>query len=164
MITRALAAGSLPIPFCLTTLQITQKILWSFLGADLRFLNLKQKWIEIVLVFFSGIVAWFLAYILKNVFMTSRPFLALPDVTPLWVESGFAFPSGHATFFMALGFAIYLTHKKIGYIFISFAILIGLARIIAGVHFPVDILGGFILGIIVAYLVKHLLFFQNRLE
>jgi len=35
-----------------------------------------------------------------------------------------------------------------------FALLIGLARIVAGVHFPLDILGGFALGIAVAFLVK----------
>jgi len=35
-----------------------------------------------------------------------------------------------------------------------FAFLIGIARIIAGVHFPIDILGGFILGAGIAYLIK----------
>ena len=35
-----------------------------------------------------------------------------------------------------------------------FALLIGVARIIAGVHFPIDILGGFIIGFIVAYFIK----------
>ena len=29
----------------------------------------------------------------------------------------FSFPSGHATFFMALGVAIFLSHKKMGYLF-----------------------------------------------
>ena len=99
------------------------------------------------------------AYVLKLLFHTSRPFLVLPDVVPLWIESGYAFPSGHATFFMALAFAIYLLHKKVGYIFICLALFIGFARIVAGVHFPIDILGGFILGIIVSLLIK---FFKSK--
>ena len=37
-----------------------------------------------------------------------------------------------------------------------FALLIGLARIMAGVHFPIDILGGFIIGSLIAFLVKYL--------
>jgi undecaprenyl-diphosphatase len=57
---------------------------------------------------------------------------------------------------MALAFALFFSHKKIGYIFMFFAFLIGIARIIAGAHFPVDILGGFILGILTAYLVRFL--------
>ena len=42
----------------------------------------------------------------------------------------------------------------------AFAVLIGLARIMAGVHSPQDILAGFILGglssLAVAYLVKRI--------
>ena len=77
------------------------------------------------------------------------------NIVPLFSESGYAFPSGHATFFMALAFALFFNHKKAGYVFILFALLIGIARIIAGVHFPVDILGGFILGFFIAFFVKN---------
>ena len=45
--------------------------------------------------------------------------------------------------------------------FIFFAILIGLARIAAGVHFPIDILGGYVLGILVACVVK-IVFRKNK--
>ena len=114
-----------------------------------------QKWKEILLVFFSGAFAWFLAYVLKLIFHTERPFVLFSQVSALFNETGFAFPSGHATFFMALAFAIFFNHKKIGYIFIFFALIIGLARIISGVHFPVDILGGFILGYTIAFFLKN---------
>ncbi|MEK7588935.1 MAG: phosphatase PAP2 family protein [Patescibacteria group bacterium] len=120
------------------------------------FALLKQKWQEIIFVFLSSVIAWVLAYILKSIFMTPRPFLALSEVTPLWIEGGYAFPSGHSTAFMALAVSIFLCHKKVGYAFIGFAILIGIARIMAGVHFPIDILGGFILGAGVAYTIKFL--------
>ena len=117
---------------------------------------LKQKWKEIVLVFFSGVLAWSIATVLKMMFHTSRPYIAFENVVPLLDKTDFSFPSGHATFFMALGVAIFLSHKKAGYYFIFFALIIGLARIIAGVHFPIDILGGFILGGIIAYLVRFI--------
>lgn len=113
-----------------------------------------QKWKEIILVFFSGALAWFLAYILKFLFHTFRPFDIFPTITSLIPETGYAFPSGHATFFMALAFALFFNHKKVGYVFIIFALLIGIARIIAGVHFPIDILGGYILGFLIAFLLK----------
>lgn len=113
-----------------------------------------QKKKEILLVFFSGVVAWVLAYVFKFLVHLPRPFISLPDVRSVISEDGFAFPSSHATFFMALAFSIFFFHKKAGYVFIFFALLIGFARIIAGVHFPFDILGGFVLGILIAYLVK----------
>ena len=111
---------------------------------------------EIFMVFFSGFLAYFISEILKILFHTTRPFLALPNVQALFTESSYAFPSGHATFFSALAFAIFFLHKKAGYVFICFAVLIGVARIVAGVHFPVDILGGFVLGGLVAYLLRLL--------
>lgn len=111
---------------------------------------------EITLVFFTASFAWFLSYLFKNLFSTLRPFEALPGVVSLLPETGFSFPSGHATFFMALAFIIFLFHKKIGSLFIFSAVLIGLARISLGVHYPIDILVGFILGGSVSYLVKYL--------
>jgi undecaprenyl-diphosphatase len=112
-----------------------------------------EKKVEILKVFFSGCLAWILAYALKFLFHTLRPFDVISQVHSLIPESGFAFPSGHATFFMALAVSIFFLHKKAGYVFMFFALLIGLARIMAGVHFPIDILVGFVLGGIVSCLV-----------
>jgi undecaprenyl-diphosphatase len=114
-----------------------------------------QKWKEIVLIFLSGTLAWLVSYILKFLFHMSRPYDLFPKVIPLFSETGYSFPSGHATFFMALAFALFFNHKKVGYIFIVFAFLIGICRIIAGVHFPIDILGGFILGYAIAFFLKN---------
>ena len=114
-----------------------------------------EKKKEILSAFFAGALAWILAYLLKFLFHMPRPFDLFSQVQSLIPESGYAFPSGHATFFFALALSIFFYHKKAGYVFMLFAFLIGLARIVAGVHFPVDILGGFVLGALVAYLVKN---------
>lgn len=118
---------------------------------------------EIIFVFFTASFAWFLSYLFKNLFLIRRPFEVLSDIIPLLYEKGFSFPSGHATFFMALTFFIFLFHKKVGLLFIFFAILIGLARISLGVHYPQDIFAGFILGIFIAYLFKFLYNFLSKL-
>ncbi len=113
-----------------------------------------EKKKEILRAFFVGIMAWVLAYGLKFFIQIPRPFDAFLQVRSLIPESGYSFPSGHAAFFMALAFIIFFFHKKAGYIFMFFALIIGLARITSGVHFPIDILGGFALGALVAYFVK----------
>ncbi|MCX6755187.1 MAG: phosphatase PAP2 family protein [Candidatus Nomurabacteria bacterium] len=116
-----------------------------------------RKWKEIGLVFFSGILAWCLASLLKILFHTPRPFDAFTNVHSLISESGFAFPSGHATFYSALAVSLFFCHKKVGYVFMFFAFIIGITRIMAGVHFPVDILGGFVLGSIIAVLMNKII-------
>ena len=125
------------------------------------FLLFYKKWKEIILVFSASFLAYLISVVLKTLFHTLRPFLLLPNVRALFTESGFAFPSGHATFFMALAVSLFSINKKAGlpaqagYVFMFFALLIGIARIIAGVHFPIDILGGFVLGGTVSYLVAY---------
>jgi len=120
------------------------------------FAELIKKWKEVSIAFFSGASAWVVATIIKIIVKAPRPYLVFPDISPLLSKTDFSFPSGHATFFMALGVAIYLSHKKAGVIFIILALLIGLARIITGVHFPKDIFAGFIIGIVIAIIFNRI--------
>lgn len=120
------------------------------------FAEIAKKWREVVLVFFTGIFAWVIANLIKIAIQIPRPTLQFSNVFPLIEKTGFSFPSGHATFFMALAFSIFFSHKRAGYWFIFFALIIGLARIASGVHFPIDILGGYLIGILIAYFVKFL--------
>ncbi len=115
-----------------------------------------KKWREIGFVFFASGMAWCVAKILKLIIQTPRPFDILANVQSVFVETGYAFPSVHATFFSALAVSIWILHKKAGNIFVFFALAIGIFRIVAGVHFPIDILGGFVLGGGVAYVINRL--------
>lgn len=115
-----------------------------------------EKWKEISAVFLSGILAWVFSYLLKLTFGALRPFDLLEGVESLLPETGYAFPSGHASFFMAIAVSVLFLHRRAGYVFLLFALLIGFSRIAAGVHFPADILGGFALGALVAYWAKRI--------
>ena len=77
------------------------------------------------------------------------PLIALPQ--------GASFPSGHATFFFALGMAVFFVNRKWGMWFLISACLIGIARVFAGVHWPSDILGGALLGIVSTLIIKHVI-------
>ncbi len=109
--------------------------------------NISKKFREIIILSFSVFTAYIVSLIIKNIVNNPRPFLILNDVNELFVYGGYdSFPSGHATFFAALAAAIFIYHRKIGFLFGLGAIIIGLSRIIAGIHFPIDILAGFVLG------------------
>ena len=123
-----------------------------------------NKWRDFILLCFSGGFAWVLAKVLKVLIHTPRPFIVFHEVRPLFFESGYAFPSGHSMVAAAIAAAIFFTNKKAGYIFAIFALLIGLARITSGVHFPVDIMGGFILGALVAYAIRTFFLHLNKIK
>ncbi len=100
-------------------------------------------------------LAYAVSFILKHSLALSRPFLKFPEIVhPLFYHGGFnSFPSGHATFLMALAVVIFLYHKRFGFVCIVFVILLSLLRVIAGIHFPIDILAGWIIGGGISYLV-----------
>ena len=95
----------------------------------------------------TALLAWILGQALKYLIGSPRPFLVLDDIPLLFTQGGYdSFPSGHATFFFALGTALFFQNKKFGILLFAGAVIMGAARIIVGVHWPIDILGGFVLG------------------
>lgn len=58
-----------------------------------------------------------------------------------------AFPSSHAAFYFALAISIFLYNKKAGLLFFLGGFLISFFRVFVGVHWPSDILAGFLVGI-----------------
>ncbi len=91
--------------------------------------------------------------ILKFIFAHPRPFVAITEFTPLFTFGGTdSFPSGHATVFSALATAVYFENKKLGIFFILCALFMGIARVVAGVHYLVDILAGFFIGFLLVFI------------
>ncbi|MDB5229103.1 MAG: PA-phosphatase [Bacteroidota bacterium] len=72
------------------------------------------------------------------------------------------FPSTHASNHMAMALTIiladYFISRWIKILFISWALLIGFAQVYVGVHYPADIAGGYLFGIIVALFVNFAVF------
>lgn len=98
------------------------------------------------------VIAWLVAHVIKIILAWPRPALVLDTVQPLFSADGAAFPSGHATLFFALGFALYPFHQRLATFVSMTAVVISLARVAAGVHFPGDILGGFLLAGLVTFI------------
>lgn len=111
--------------------------------------NPKQLFVVTILTLSSALVTEFLKWI---VFRHPRPFIALEGVTQLIeINSMGSFPSQHATIFSALAVSVFIYDKKVGVWFFVLAFLIGVSRIISGIHFPLDILTGFFIGFVVTY-------------
>ena len=82
--------------------------------------------------------------------------------SPNWIDWTFqSFPSGHATTAFALAAVIGFVSPRWFYPGLVFAAAIGVSRVTLGVHYSSDVVGGAILGLLGAYLVR-LLFASRR--
>ncbi len=99
-------------------------------------------------------LAYVFDVILKNTFRIGRPDILNFDFKPLLKLSDYGFPSGHATFYSALAVSMFFISRRAGTFLAIVALTVGAARIIAGVHTPLDILGGYLLGTLVACVVN----------
>ncbi len=111
--------------------------------------KLQIFWVTVI----STIIARFgVTELIRFFYHRPRPFSALDNVHQLLTNGEWSFPSGHATFFFAMATAIYLYNKKWGIFFFLATILITVSRVIAGIHYPSDIVSGALIGIAVAYI------------
>lgn len=119
--------------------------------------NPKRLFILSILVFVSAFITETMKW---AIFRHPRPFAALPDVVSLInISSLDSFPSQHATIFTALATSIFIYDRRLGIWFVVFAVLISVARVVAGVHYPLDVLTGFVIGFIVPFF-AYLLFLK----
>ena len=126
----------------------------------------KESWLrELAFVFVCTLGAWVLSEVIKYFYVSNRPFLELDNFVSLLQYGGKeSFPSAHATTFFAFGFAVYHYRKFWGNIFILGAVLISLARIASGLHWPSDIIGGFVLAGLVVLAMRFLFNYEKLLK
>lgn len=91
----------------------------------------------------------FSAYVnsgVKHIFVTERP----PSELRLVEQEGYAFPSGHAQGSTAFwGFLALKLKKPLAWAgAVAMILLVSLSRIYLGVHWPIDILGGLTIGVL----------------
>ncbi|MEY8352269.1 phosphatase PAP2 family protein [Lachnospiraceae bacterium 54-53] len=93
--------------------------------------------------------------VLKNLVARERP-CWIDTGVPLLVRNprDYSFPSGHTLSAFEGSVSIWLYHRRWGVPFLILAGLIAFSRMYLFVHFPTDILGGMILGILIARLVR----------
>ncbi|MFA5025923.1 MAG: phosphatase PAP2 family protein [Candidatus Shapirobacteria bacterium] len=108
----------------------------------------KREALAFTIILVMGVI---LNLILKEVIQRSRP-----EIMPLVIETSYSFPSGHAmnssVFYLAMAFYVYhFTRKKklsliITVMAMTLMLLIGFSRVYLGVHYPSDVVAGYVVG------------------
>lgn len=85
-----------------------------------------------------------------------RPYLAVAGVqalVPPNIQAG-SFPSSHTAVAVGVAVALTFADARLGAVAIALAVLVAFGRVASGMHFPTDVLGGAVIGIIAFILVR----------
>jgi undecaprenyl-diphosphatase len=116
--------------------------------------------LALVALLFSDIIV----LCIKHLVNEPRPFVSLNNVNLLIVEEDpFSFPSGHASSTLSVVTVFVLNmrelfkkhYRLINIAMIVFALVILFSRVYVGVHYPIDVVCGAIIGIITALIVNR---------
>jgi membrane-associated phospholipid phosphatase len=116
-------------------------------------LGIKIGILFLISVYINGLV--------KILLEQPRPFDILPKVK-LYTAEGFGFPSGHAqgSILIWCSIAYYRQQKIIWCLAFCLTFLIGFSRIYLGVHFPHDVVGGWVLGGLIFFIYHYKIKYQ----
>lgn len=93
--------------------------------------------------------------ILNRIVRRTRPFIAVKGLAMLGTKPlNYSFPSGHTTSAFAVAVIVFLClPRKYGIPALILAALISFSRLYIGVHYPTDVLAGFLIGTLTAVVV-----------
>jgi len=111
-------------------------------------------------ILLNVVSTWVVVKIIKVIVALPRPFEVLESIKVLApIKGGTSFPSGHAGLTMALATAVYFYYPRLGKLLFVFAFIVALSRIFVGVHYPLDVAVGLMLGYLVPKCIHTLLKF-----
>ena len=113
--------------------------------------NITKKYIAKVIIF--TMIGGCISQLISHFFHMPRPFVLGIGHNILPHAPTGSFPSNHMFIFSSIAFSyLFSPYKQYGITLLFIALLVGWSRVFVGVHFPLDILGGFIIAFLVNYL------------
>ncbi|MBI2599530.1 phosphatase PAP2 family protein [Candidatus Daviesbacteria bacterium] len=114
-------------------------------------MGIREKKAILLSIFGLGICL-LLVMLIRLFYIEPRPFVTL-DIKPLIYHSADpAFPSIHTSIMSVIAFAFIYYKSKLGPLLLALALLVGSSRVYVGVHYPLDIIGGFLVAWLAIYI------------
>lgn len=118
---------------------------------------IRKHYMNALKVLLAGVGAYIAALLLKSLAIRARPYVLLDNVHVRETAIGAnGFPSGHVAVATALALVIYRYLPKRFHKFVSWSVvLVAVSRLYLGMHLPMDLVGGFAVGLIIGSAVNY---------
>lgn len=90
-------------------------------------------------------------FIANSIYFRPRPFVDHEVSLLFYQPTDSSFPANSTAVAVAVAVAVWGVNRRIGCAMFAVAVVYGFARVYAGVHYPLDIIGGAAIGVGVAY-------------
>lgn len=122
-------------------------------------IRLKLTGLQLLVTFLSSFIV---IKTMKVLIGRERPYISYHFLTKIAQAESLSFPSGHTfeAFAYATGVALAFKNRWATGLIFTWAALVGFSRLVLGMHYPSDVLGGIIFGIFTGYFV-HILYRKN---
>ena len=107
--------------------------------------NLNRKIIPFII---GPASTYFIVRLINYLYLRPRPFVSFEIESLIDHTACASFPSMHSSSAFVIAIAIYNIHPTLGKVMLGFALITAVSRVMVGVHYPSDILGGLILAIL----------------
>lgn len=138
---------------------LAEYIMFLLIGGLVLFVVLKKenkRWIVSLQALAAAFIGRALIVsLIRAFFFRTRPFVD-GAVTQLVTHNPAeaSFPSGHTTVMFAIAFSLFYVNKKWAAVYLVLATVSAISRVVVGVHFPMDIAGGILVGLLSALISK----------
>jgi undecaprenyl-diphosphatase len=111
---------------------------------------------------FVSFIAWMVAETIKYLYPVNRPYIA-SGLTPLTLTmpNDPSFPSTHASTSFALAISVRKHDRNLGVLYIIFAILVSLGRVLGNVHYYIDVVAGGLIGVLTVLIIEKTRIFKR---
>jgi len=120
-------------------------VMW-FVGKE------KNKY-TVVYAVITGVLGLIINFVIGHIYFEPRPFVTHKVHMLLPHAADASFPSDHTTGAFSLAIAVLFRHRKLGIGMLLFAVLTGFSRIYVGHHYPFDVLGSIVVGLVASVII-----------
>ncbi len=127
-----------------------------FLFLPIFYFLRKRDYQTVIRITASVILTYLLRKTVGVIWYEPRPFVIDPErlIYPTHKLSDSSFFSTHASVAAALAGSIFWGNKQLGLLIFSGAVLVAAGRVLAALHYPIDVIIGTSVGVAVSFLVE----------